>query len=304
MRSPMCVDRRRVELDRAGHRHGEHAVLAAPTARRARGGCGRSRGMRCFSISSSRKLVSSGSASLQRRARARPLLLGREVRREEEDLEVVARVDRVGELAELLVHDVEAARARGPPRAAPGRRRRRSPPRRPLVLRGQHREVELAERLLDEAALVVGGQRLARDLLGREDRQVRDLVADLRRSRDASRPRCRGGSARAAARGARAPRRWPRAPASSAVRRARATISSACSRASFSRSRYSARSSSASWRVRSAVSIESSIAFWRWSRAGADRRERELGEQEHRDPEHEQRPDHQPPGGGDQELPG
>ena len=44
------------------------------------------------------------------------------------------------------------------------------------------------------------------------------------------------------------------------------TISSAWARASLRRSRYSARTLSASSRVRSAVSIESSIAFWRLSR--------------------------------------
>src|SRR5918997_2561208 len=49
--------------------------------------------------------------------------------------------------------------------------------------------------------------------------------------------------------------------------RARATISSACWRAAVSRSRYSASSASASVRVRSAVSIDSSIARWRRSSA-------------------------------------
>src|SRR5258707_9567086 len=43
----------------------------------------------------------------------------------------------------------------------------------------QRREVQLAQRLLDEAALVLLVERLARDLLGGEDRQVGDLVADL-----------------------------------------------------------------------------------------------------------------------------
>src|SRR6185312_7107962 len=40
-------------------------------------------------------------------------------------------------------------------------------------------EVELLERLLDEPLLIVLVERLARDLLGREDREVGDLVADL-----------------------------------------------------------------------------------------------------------------------------
>ena len=55
------------------------------------------------------------------------------------------------------------------------------------------------------------------------------------------------------------------------MRRARATISSAWPRASDSRSRYSASSASASRLVRSAESIESSIIFWRLSRASAMR---------------------------------
>src|SRR3954462_8044402 len=53
----------------------------------------------------------------------------------------------------------------------------------------------------------------------------------------------------------------------SAARRARTTMSSACSRASRSRSRYSRRSESASWRVRSAWSIDCSIAIRRLSSA-------------------------------------
>src|SRR4051794_2457366 len=57
--------------------------------------------------------------------------------------------------------------------------------------------------------------------------------------------------------------------AASAVRRARATISSAWPRASDSRSRYSRSSSSASRLTFSAESIESSIIFWRLSSASA-----------------------------------
>src|SRR4051794_6760566 len=53
----------------------------------------------------------------------------------------------------------------------------------------------------------------------------------------------------------------------SADRRARTTMSSACSRASRRRSRYSRRRESASWRVRSAWSIDSSIATRRLSSA-------------------------------------
>src|ERR671919_2432907 len=59
--------------------------------------------------------------------------------------------------------------------------------------------------------------------------------------------------------------------AASPVLRARETISSAWPRASASRSRYSARISSASLRICSAVSIDSSIARWRRSSASAMR---------------------------------
>ena len=45
--------------------------------------------------------------------------------------------------------------------------------------RGQAGEVELAQRLLDQAPLVGVVERLARDLLGRHDRQVGDLAADV-----------------------------------------------------------------------------------------------------------------------------
>src|SRR4051794_2516219 len=44
---------------------------------------------------------------------------------------------------------------------------------------GQGREVELAERFLDQAPVVVVVERLARHLLRRGDRQVGDLLADL-----------------------------------------------------------------------------------------------------------------------------
>src|SRR5687767_14431534 len=58
---------------------------------------------------------------------------------------------------------------------------------RSAVLLAKGREVELAERLLDQPLLVLGAERLAGHLLGCEDRQVRDLVADL-----LDRPSCLG----------------------------------------------------------------------------------------------------------------
>src|SRR3954451_18587005 len=81
-----------------------------------------------------------------------------------------------------------------------------------------------------------------------------------------SRRVCSSISSRAAFEGSFGSRSWP-----SAAFFARATISSACARASVSRSRYSDSSCSASVLVRSAVSIESSIARWRLSRASAIR---------------------------------
>ena len=193
--------------------------------------------------------------------------------------------------------------ARGPPRAAPGRRRRRSPPRaspssprsapRSRARRapprrgaaGRRRSASCASpsRPRGPSALATSSRicadraaRLGLDVAPGLLEQLLAALARLHRRPRARRPR------RCAARGA--------------------TISSACSRASLRRSRYSARSSSASWRVRSARVDRVLDRLLAAVEGGADRRERELGEQEHRDPEHEQRPDHQPPGGGDQEL--
>src|SRR5690606_10712211 len=65
------------------------------------------------------------------------------------------------------------------PRRANGRRRGRSPPCLDRPLPAEAREVELAEGLLDEAALVVLAERLPRHLLRRLDGEVGDLLADL-----------------------------------------------------------------------------------------------------------------------------
>src|SRR5436305_9689650 len=67
---------------------------------------------------------------------------------------------------------------RAPPRTAPGRRPRPPPPSvlRPLAQGG---EVELLQGLLEQAPLVLLGERLARHLLGGHDGQVRHLAADL-----------------------------------------------------------------------------------------------------------------------------
>ena len=63
-------------------------------------------------------------------------------------------------------------------RGAPGRRCGERPPRR-LVLRHQALDVELLDRLVDQAPLVLGVEHLAGDLLGGEERQLDDVAADL-----------------------------------------------------------------------------------------------------------------------------
>src|SRR5215218_1593863 len=48
-----------------------------------------------------------------------------------------------------------------------------------LLGAGERGEVDLAQRLLDQAAVIAVVERLARDLLGRDDREVGYLLADL-----------------------------------------------------------------------------------------------------------------------------
>src|SRR5680860_1206277 len=111
---------------------------------------------------------------------AQPLdLLGRgEVRAEEEDLQLAPGVERRGELAQPLADRVELALRLGHVEEGFGVYASRVL--HALALRFREAgEVDLAQRLLDQAALVVGGQRLAGDLLGRQHGQVGDLLADL-----------------------------------------------------------------------------------------------------------------------------
>ena len=128
IRSPMLLTVALVELDRAGDLDGQQLVLLAPTARRTRAGCGRCAGMRWFSISSSRKFTRIGSAPSTACSQPVLLLLGGEVGREEEHLQLAVVVERVGELAELLAHLVELVLLLRRPRTASARRPRRSPP--------------------------------------------------------------------------------------------------------------------------------------------------------------------------------
>src|SRR4029079_16584663 len=108
------------------------------------------------------------------------LLLRREVGREEEDLEPAVLVERVGELAELLADLVQLVLVlRGLEERAGVDGGDLLHGLAPLWLSGERRKVELLERLLDEPALVLGGERLARHLLRGQHGEVGDLGADL-----------------------------------------------------------------------------------------------------------------------------
>ena len=134
--SPVCsldlradpLDDLRVELDRAGHGHARAACSPSPRARRTARRIRKITGIRCFSISSSRKLTSSGSASAIACFEALALLGRGEVGAEEEELQVAVVRERVGELAELLADRVELPLLLAPPRTGPRHIRGRSPP--------------------------------------------------------------------------------------------------------------------------------------------------------------------------------
>ena len=121
-------------------------------------------------------LVGAADGALQ----ARRLLRRGEVGAEEEDLQLAVAVERVGELAQLVADRVELALLLGHVEEGLGVYA--------SCLRHQFldssaperaREIDLAERLLDEAALVLLVEGLAGDLLGRQHGEVGDLLADL-----------------------------------------------------------------------------------------------------------------------------
>ena len=180
IRSPMLRDGLLVELDRGGDLDRAAACCAPPTARRSSRRMRKIAGMRWFSISSSRKLRKIGLGVRDRALQAVLLLLRREVGREEEDLQLAVLVERVGELRRAARAPRRACPGPRRPRTASGRRRRRSPPW-PSAPRSPESAAKSssASGLLDEPALVVVGQRLARDLLRGEHGEVGDLGADL-----------------------------------------------------------------------------------------------------------------------------
>ena len=147
------------------------------------------------------------------------------------------------------------------PRTAPRRRPERSPPSQPLGLRSacraatasrsraSGREVDLGERLLDQAFCWSSESSVLRVTFSvastvRSATSLRICSSERRVSASMSRRAAATSSSRLSLAG----RRGLRRRAASAALRARATMSSACSRASLRRSRYSASSSSASSR--------------------------------------------------------
>ena len=198
-------------------------------------------GMRWFSTSSSRKLIEHRVGAVDRAVAARPASPRSRSTARRRTLQLAVLVERVGELRRAARGRRRACPAPGRPRTASARRPGRSlpwassgAPRRSAREKSSSPSASSTSRCWSSSV-----ERLARDLLGRQDRQVGDLACGSPGSRGASRPRCRGASARAA------PRAWRCASSSdsrscaSPVLRARATISSACARASLSRSRYS-----------------------------------------------------------------
>ena len=134
--------------------------------------------MRWFSISSVEEVQQALVGVRQHAAEAVLLLARREVGREEEHRQLAALVERVGELAELLAQQVQLVLFAGDleqrARVYLGELLHQL-----FGRRGDAAEVQLAQRLLDQPALVGIGERLAGDLLGGQDRQVGDLAADV-----------------------------------------------------------------------------------------------------------------------------
>ena len=194
------------------------------------------------------------------------LLLGREVRREEEDRELAVLLQRVRELAELLLDRVELAvllrdLEQGAridlcdllhylPSRSPDRAEKSSSP----SASSTSRRWSLSSSVLRVTFSVASTVRSATSL--------RISWIARRVSASTSRRVCSSSSSRWC-RAASSDSRW----CSSAALRARWTISSDCARASRRRWRYSSSSFAASACARSAAAIASSIARWRLSSA-------------------------------------
>ena len=131
-----CLTVAVVELDRAGDLHRQQPVRLVPQ----RVEVGADAEDRRHPVALDQRLEevhrSAGSASLTARSQPVLLLLGREVRREEEHRELAVVVHRVGERAELLADLVERVVLGRRPRTARARRPGRSPPSPTLSLLG------------------------------------------------------------------------------------------------------------------------------------------------------------------------
>src|SRR5437588_10046426 len=273
---PDPADRLVVELDRAGDRNRKQPVLLGPEAVELSPDAEHDR----HAVPFGEHLEETDEPLVGPRDQPRYgvlLLLGAEVRREEEDLEVPVLVERVGELPELLVDLVERVvllrnleeRARVDLRdllhqpAEPPFVRPPSPGAR--AEKSNSSSVSSIRRLWSSPVSVFRATfsvaRTVRSATSLRIWSIARLVSlsISRRVRSMSSSRVFAASDFASS-----SRR-------SAARRARLTMSSDCSRASRSRSRYSLRIWSASARVRSAASMDSSIARLRRSRASAIR---------------------------------
>ena len=212
-------------------------------------------GIRCFSASSSRKLTSSGFAAVDRLRDPVPLLVRGEVGAEEEDLQVA-----------VVVRPRRRTRraAPAPRRACPSPWRRRTAPRcRPgrsppsgsslelLRVAGQGARSRPRRAPPRRAASGRRGRATCGSPSPSPARSDRRPPCGSARASASSRPRCPCGAAATSSSRLARPSSVASALALSPVRLARATMSSACSRASLRRSRYSASSSSASSRCRS-----------------------------------------------------
>ena len=180
IRLPMSLTSVVVELDRARDAHRQQLVLLGPERRRSCGGCGTapaSGGARRAARGSSRsarrrppRACRCPPSSPARRSRARRRTPGGRG----------SRSSASANCAQLVVDAVErVVLDRRPRRGRASRPRRSLPPSPSLPVAGERREVDLVERLLDQAAVVVVVERLAGDLLGGHHRQVGDLLADL-----------------------------------------------------------------------------------------------------------------------------
>src|SRR3954471_2047165 len=176
---PEVLDDLLVELDRRGHLHGQELVLLAPQLVVVAADA-MDHGHPVLLEQQLEEVQEDRLRAVDRLVQALLLLLRREVRREEERGQRAVLVEGVDELGQLLADLVELVLV------ARDLEERSSVDlgdllHAPLLPPARERlEVELGQGLLDQPALVVLVERLARHLLGGHDREIGDLRADLR----------------------------------------------------------------------------------------------------------------------------